>query len=85
VHPFALFPVVKRYRDDLVRWQVVQHEPARFELKLVMHEHEAFERVSQPFARDLSGVLGGAKIDVTQHESLGTPGRKHLPVIPLRS
>jgi phenylacetate-CoA ligase len=85
VHPFALHPVTKRYRDDVARWQVVQHEPARFELKLVLHEPDAFERISQPFARGVSGVLGGATVKVTQHHTLGTPGRKHVPVVPLRS
>lgn len=85
VHPFALFPVTKRYRDDVARWQVVQQEPARFELKLVLHEPDAFERIAQPFARALSGVLGGATVDATQHQALGTPGRKHVPVVPLRS
>jgi phenylacetate-CoA ligase len=85
VHPFALHPVTKSYRDHVARWQLVQHEPARFELRLVLHEPSAFERISEPFARGLSGILGGATVDVTRHEQLGTPGRKHVPVIPLRS
>jgi phenylacetate-CoA ligase len=85
VHPFALHPITKAYKGDVARWQLVQHEPARFELKLVVHEPDAFERVSEPFARGLSGVLGGAAVDVTRHDTIGSRGRKHVPVVPLRS
>jgi phenylacetate-CoA ligase len=85
VHPFALHPVTKSYGNEVARWQLVQHEPARFELRLVLYEPDAFERIGEPFARRISGVLGGAEVDVSRHESLGAPGRKHVPVIPLRS
>jgi phenylacetate-CoA ligase len=85
VHPFALHPVTKAYKADVARWQLVQHEPARFELKLVLHDPDAFERISEPFARGLSGVLGGSTVEVTQQDAIGRPGRKHVPVVPLRS
>jgi phenylacetate-CoA ligase len=85
VHPFALFPVIKKHRDDIVRWQVVQREPTTFELKLVLHEPSNFERVSRSLVSELSEVLGGATVEASRHEAIGEPGRKHLPVVPLRS
>jgi phenylacetate-coenzyme A ligase PaaK-like adenylate-forming protein len=33
----------------------------------------------------LSGILGGAAVAVTRHDTIGSPGRKHVPVVPLRS
>jgi phenylacetate-CoA ligase len=84
VHPFAFFPVLKRY-PAVTRWQVVQHEPARFELRVAAVEHDAIESISEPLARELSGVLGGARVDVTFDEGLARKPGKHVPVVPFRT
>jgi phenylacetate-coenzyme A ligase PaaK-like adenylate-forming protein len=85
VHPFAFFPVLKRYRDVVTRWQIVQHEPARFELKVATAEPAEFNRIRHPLARDLSVVLGGSTVDVTSDKALERKAVKHVPVIPLRT
>jgi phenylacetate-CoA ligase len=83
VHPFAFFPVMKRYKE-VTRWRIVQEEPTRFELKLATVDAAAFERVSQPLAREVSDVLEGSTVRVTYDEALGSGPGKHVPVVPLR-
>jgi phenylacetate-CoA ligase len=84
VHPFAFLPVVRRHRE-VIRSQLVQHEPARFELRVTTGEPQEFEEISNPLARELSDVLGGAVVEVAYDDSLTSRPGKHVPVVPLRT
>lgn len=84
VHPFAFLPIVRACKE-VIRSQLVQHEPARFELKVATAEPSTFERVSPQLARDLSAVLGGSRVEVTRDDSLARKPGKHVPVVPLRT
>jgi hypothetical protein len=83
VHPFAFLPVVRRY-GEVIRSQLVQHEPALFELRVTTGERSELEKISDPLASELSDVLGGAKVEVAYDESLASRTGKHVPVVPLR-
>ena len=73
-----------RRHGDVTRWQLVQHEPDRFELKLVTADRAAYDRVAASVAADARELLQGARVDVDYHESLDLgPGGKFRPVVPL--
>jgi phenylacetate-CoA ligase len=64
VHPRAVWQVFQG-DPDLLRYQLIQHEPERFELGLVTVDDEAFRRVEQRARPLLQELLGqGARIDV---------------------
>jgi hypothetical protein len=75
---------VRRYRE-VIRSQLVQHEPACFELKVTTGEPRDFDEISNPLARELSEVLGGAVVEVAYDVSLASSPGKHVPVVPLRT
>jgi phenylacetate-CoA ligase len=83
VHPLALWAALKNV-EGIVRYQLVQHEPERFELKLVTVDSETYERASPRIAADLSTALRGAAVEPTYHEALEQGrGGKFRPVVPL--
>jgi phenylacetate-CoA ligase len=83
VHPFVLLQMVRRH-GDVTRWQLVQHEPDRFELKLVTADRTAYDRVAESVANEARELLQGARVDVAYHESLDLgPGGKFRPVVPM--
>lgn len=85
VHPFVVLQMMRRHRD-VIRWQLVQHEPARFELKLVTVSRTAYDRVAASVAAEAGELLQGTRVEVGYHESLDLgPGGKHRPLVPLAS
>jgi phenylacetate-CoA ligase len=83
VHPFVVLQMTRRY-PEVIRWQLVQHERDRFELRLVTADREAYDRVAGSVAAQAGEVLHGARVEVGYHESLELgPGGKHRPVVAL--
>lgn len=81
VTPIAVWSAV-RATEGILRYQLVQREPERFELKLVTVDEQAFERIASRVVDALAPVLGNARIDATRHDELGA-GAKFRPIVPL--
>lgn len=65
-----IWDVVKR-RPEVLRYQFVQVEPLRFELKLVTADRAVYDRIVGAMVVDLQGVVGpSATIEPSFHESL---------------
>jgi phenylacetate-CoA ligase len=69
VHPRPLEMVVHR-RPEALRFQLVQHEPDRFELLLVTADREGYERIADGVAADLGALLGGARVSTERRDEL---------------
>jgi phenylacetate-CoA ligase len=64
VHPRAVWQVFQG-DPDLIQYQLIQHEPERFELGVVTVNDEAFRRIEQRARPLLGELLGrGARIEV---------------------
>jgi len=82
VHPRLVWDVIDPY-TGIARYQVVQHEPSEFELRLVADD---FDAIARPLAGDLSTLLRGARVEPTRHDALEPgPGGKFRPVVGLGS
>lgn len=57
VHPRAVWRVFKG-RNEVMQYQLVQHEPERFELKLVTADSQIYERAIGGILADLQHLLG---------------------------
>jgi phenylacetate-CoA ligase len=85
VHQFGLWGALKLV-DGVVRYQLVQREPARFELRLMTVDRAAYDRVADVLAARASELLQGAAVEVEYREHLALErGGKFRPVIPLAS
>ena len=83
VHPFAVWAPVKLL-EGVVRYQLVQHEPDRFELRLVAVDRAAYDSVAPRVAAELRTTLRGATVETTYHERLEQGrGGKFSPVVAL--
>jgi phenylacetate-CoA ligase len=82
IHPRAIWGVFKQ-RVEVLRYQLIQHEPRRFELRLVTVDREAYERVRGEILTDLRELLGGAVvIEPEYYKELEVQGAgKFRPVI----
>lgn len=83
VHQFGLWGALKLV-DGVVRYQLVQREPARFELRLMTVDRAAYDRVAGVLGARASELLQGAAVDVEHRELLALePSGKFRPVVPL--
>ena len=83
VHPFAVWAPVKLL-DGVVRYQLVQHEPGRFELRLVTVDRATFDSVAARVAAELEAILRGATVEPSYHQRLEQGrGGKFSPVVAL--
>lgn len=82
MHQFGLWGALKLV-DGVVRYQLVQREPARFELRLMTVDRAAYERVAGELAARASELLQGAAVEVEHSELLALEGGKFRPVVPL--
>jgi phenylacetate-CoA ligase len=72
--------------DGVIRYQLVQHEPARFELKLMTVDREAFDRMAGDVTARMRTLLQGSSLDVVYADAIDLEGRgKFRPVIPLEA
>jgi len=84
LHPRAIWQVFKNYRD-ILQYQLTQHEPQRFELKLVTSDEPAFQRALGHVLPELERLLGpGALIEASrQTKSMRNSGGKFRTVVSL--
>ncbi len=84
VHPRAVWGVLKQ-RNEVLRYQMIQHDLNRFELKLVTVDRPSYERVIGRILGDLRGLLGKpAIIEAAYYEELQPEARgKFRPVVSL--
>lgn len=84
VHPRAIWSVIKEHQG-VMRYQLIQHEPDRFELRLVTADRADFDRVTADVLRDLRRQLADATVECVYTDHIDTPaGGKFRPVISLR-
>ena len=82
-HPFAVWAPVKLL-DGVVRYQLVQHEPDRFELRLVTVDRATYDSVSPQVVAALRTTLRGATVEPSYHARLEHGrGGKFSPVLAL--
>jgi phenylacetate-CoA ligase len=83
VHPFVVLQMMRGH-PQVIRWQLVQHERDRFELKLATADRAAFDRMAGPVAAEAGEILQGARLEVGYDEEIELgPGGKHRPVVAL--
>jgi hypothetical protein len=84
INPMLIWGVIKK-RPEVVRYQFIQHEPERFELKLVTVDREVYERILGQILADLKNLLGAsAVIEAEYHEQINPqPGVKFRQVMSL--
>ena len=84
VHPRAVWGVFKG-RQEVLRYQLIQHAPERFDLKLVTTDEHAYQRIIDSILGDLHALLGKAvRIDSGYYQELETqPAGKFRAVISL--
>ncbi len=84
IHPRSIWEVMKR-QDELLQYQLIQHEPERFELRLVTVDLGTYQRVADEVIADLSSILGSSvSIGAAYYEELRPPeGGKFRPVLSL--
>jgi len=59
IHPRAIWGVVKK-RGEVLRYQLIQHELGRFELRFVTVNKETYSRIVDEILPDLRSILGDA-------------------------
>jgi phenylacetate-CoA ligase len=72
VSPAMLGDVMEPYREVL-RFQLVQVEPDRFDLRLVCADQQTFARVASSIGADASRLLAGAEVVPSYHDADGAP------------
>jgi phenylacetate-CoA ligase len=84
IHPRAVWMVFKR-THDVLKYQLIQHEFERFELRLVTVDRQAYSGVLRAITSALRDLLGhSATIDCERYDDLHTPrGGKFKTVISL--
>ncbi|MGB7933106.1 MAG: hypothetical protein WCH04_12930 [Gammaproteobacteria bacterium] len=80
VHPRTVWSVFKE-RNDVLGYQLIQHQPNRFELKIVPAGNRVDGQVDGSILEALEKLIGPAKITISIHAELSTDGRKFRPVI----
>jgi phenylacetate-CoA ligase len=61
VHPRAVWAVLST-RNEVLKYQLIQHEPDRFELRLVTVNHQSYQRVVGDILADLRHLLGRSAV-----------------------
>jgi phenylacetate-CoA ligase len=84
IHPRAIWGVIKK-RDAVLKYQLIQHEPARFELRLVTIDRKIYQQVVGGILADLRELLGNfITIESEYYEELKPQqGGKFRPVLSL--
>ena len=85
IHPSAVWGVMRK-RDEVVRYQFIQHEPKRFELRLMTVNRDIYQRVVDGILSDLKDLLGGESITIESEfyeELRPQEGGKFRPVLSL--
>ena len=83
VHSRPLWGVIK-LADGVRRFQIVQHEPARFEVRLVTDDRSTFDAILPTILSGMQALLPGCHVDVSWHAELAAePDRRFETIVPL--
>ena len=84
VHPRAIWRVFK-FRNEVLQYQLIQHEPERFELGIVTADREIYGRLIGGILADLRQLLGPSAIIESEYRQKleRQKGGKFRPVISL--
>jgi len=83
VHSRTLWGVIKR-ADGVRRFQIVQHAPARFEIRLVTDDRSTYDEILPNILSGIRRLLPGCDVDASWHVELHTePGRRFETIVPL--
>jgi phenylacetate-CoA ligase len=83
VHPRAVWGVFKQ-QHEVLRYQLIQHAPEHFELRLVTIDSETYQRIIGQILADLRDLLGEVVIESAYYKELETQtAGKFRPVISL--
>ncbi len=84
VHPRAVWSIFKG-RNEVLQYQLVQHQPDRFELRIVTVDGETYQHVKNGILVDLRNLLGGSVVIEPENykELEKEKGGKFRPVISL--
>jgi phenylacetate-CoA ligase len=84
IHPRAIWGMIKK-RDEVLKYQLIQHEPQRFELRLVTVDRRSYQQVVSRILVDLKNLLGTSVIiESAYYEELKPQERgKFRPVLSL--
>jgi phenylacetate-CoA ligase len=75
---------VLKVLDGVVRYQLVQQEPARFMLKLMTTDRATYDQIVGDVTVRMRELLQGAALEIEHAETIDLDGRgKFRPVIPL--
>lgn len=82
VHPRTVWNIFKG-NNEVLQYQLIQHEPERFELKLVTVDPQAYQQIIDKILSKLRELLGGStKIESEYYQELPRErGGKFRPVI----
>jgi phenylacetate-CoA ligase len=85
VHQYSVAGIFRRF-EGVIRYQLVQHEPDRFELRVMTVDRVAFEGIVDDLIGQFRELLGGVAPDVV-HEEPTQPDQqgKFRRLVPLRS
>jgi phenylacetate-CoA ligase len=61
VHPRAVWAVLSR-RNEVLKYQLIQHKPERFELRLVTMDYQSYQLVVKEILGDLRRLLGESSV-----------------------
>ena len=78
VHQYAVAGIFRRVQG-VVRYQLVQHEPDRFELRVMTADRAAFDRIAPGLADAFRDLLEGAGLDVTHEDPIELDRRGKFP------
>jgi phenylacetate-coenzyme A ligase PaaK-like adenylate-forming protein len=80
VYPAPVWGLSKEV-DGIVRFQLVQHERDRFELRLATVDEASFERAADHMGTRLRALLRDCRLEISSHEAIEPePGRKFRPI-----
>lgn len=84
IHPRLVWEVMKQ-REGILKYQLLQHEPKSFELKLVTIDLETYQHIIHGIVNDLRDLLGkSTTIESEYYEELKPPqGGKFRTVLSL--
>jgi phenylacetate-CoA ligase len=83
VHSRTLWGVVK-VAEGVRRFQIVQREPARFEVRLVTDDQSTFDAILPGVIAGMRALLPGCEVEASWHEELHPePGRRFETIVPL--
>jgi hypothetical protein len=78
VHQYAVAGIFRRVQG-VVRYQLVQHEPDCFELRVMTADRAAFDRIARGLADAFRDLLEGAALDVTHEDPIELDRRGKFP------